>query len=133
MLLLCEELSMVSYLKTESLLVLCTEVTPLGAKVQCHATQRTDAGFIERTVSSIGNLPSIIIARKSRFVSIFPPLMLIFVSVMDIQKITPESGHLVVGQCLLCIQKHTANISVNEVGLEVQSHEALVEFVDCKH
>ena len=49
LLLLCEVLTMVSYLRMESLLVLCAEVTPLGAKVQCHATQRRGAGFIERT------------------------------------------------------------------------------------
>lgn len=49
LLLLCEVLTMVSYLRMESLLVLYAEVTPLGAKVQSHATQRRGAGFIERT------------------------------------------------------------------------------------
>ncbi len=59
LLLLCEMLTMVSYLRMESLLVLCAEVTPLGAKVQCHATHRRDAEFIQKTVSNIGNLSSV--------------------------------------------------------------------------
>lgn len=83
LLLLCEVLTMVSYLRMESLLVLCAEVTPLGAEVQCHATQQRDAGFIEKTTYETCLLS----------VSTSPTVMPIFVSVMDKQTISSVSGH----------------------------------------
>lgn len=54
LLLLYEVLTMVSYLRMDSLLVLCAEVTWLGAKVQCHATQQRGAGCVEKTANNIG-------------------------------------------------------------------------------
>lgn len=48
LLLLCKVLTRVSYIRIESLLDPCAEGTPLGAKVQCHATQQRRVDSLKR-------------------------------------------------------------------------------------
>lgn len=125
LLLPCEVLTMVSYLRMESLLVLCAEVTPLGAKVQCHATQPREAGFIEKTVS---NKETCLLS-----ISVSHTVMLIFISVMDKWTILSVSGHgqwisgtadiLYLAGVLLCVYTAT-HASVSKVSLNVQADEA---------
>lgn len=50
---LCEVLTLVSYLRVQSLLVLCAGLMPLGTKVRCQAAQQRNAEFNEKLVNNI--------------------------------------------------------------------------------
>lgn len=101
-------------------------------RVQCHATQQKDAGSIEKTGSNIAKCLSGSSSHTSKpiFVAVMGKQFDQWQGITSVHKV--QWWHNVPGQSLLCIQKSTHNVIVDEVSVDLQASEPPVQFKHSK-